>query len=103
VIAANTVGLAAAAPLGQRGRVCRAGVAAIPSRGGVDHGTAEEQPPQPHLYGSDLGGIAPSDYPMFESSALASLWLDGFPQIEVLAWFIYFSQLGHDLLSIKPL
>jgi hypothetical protein len=40
---------------------------------------------------------------MFESSALASLWLDGFPQIEVLAWFIYFSQLGHDLLSIKPL
>jgi hypothetical protein len=32
-----------------------------------DHGTAGEQPPQPHLYGSDLGGIAPSDYPMFES------------------------------------
>ena len=31
-----------------------------------DHGTAGEQPPQPHLYGSDLGGIAPSDYPMFE-------------------------------------
>ena len=34
-----------------------------------DHGTAGEQPPQPHLYGSDLGGIAPSDYPMFEISA----------------------------------
>ena len=32
-----------------------------------DHGTAGEQPPQPHLYGSDLGGIAPSDYPMFEN------------------------------------
>jgi hypothetical protein len=34
-----------------------------------DHGTAGEQPPQPHLYGSDLGGIAPSDYPMFEFPA----------------------------------
>jgi hypothetical protein len=32
----------------------------------ADHGTAGEQPPQPHLYGSDLGGIAPSDYPKFE-------------------------------------
>src|SRR3977135_3075233 len=32
-----------------------------------DHGTAGEQPPQPHLYGSDLGGIAPSDDPTFAS------------------------------------
>ena len=40
-----------------------------------DHGTAGERPPQPHLYGSDLGGIAPSDYPMFEFGRPACLCL----------------------------